>query len=513
MYPNQETETQLGELHQLFKVQPAPPRPLEEETADPPPFRIREPWERPVPMAEPDDDDFDDEDEYYYEDDEDDPPRRSGSRGAAPLGSYESRQAALGRANRRNPRRRRGALRTMLPLLLLVAIAITAVKFLGPSAAQLPVQPDQTPPSTTAKPPAQSAAGTSALTSFASYPGQQSRDGGQLAINSLAASNGTRVAVGTADGYPAIWRQGSGSSWSLMATGASGPLARPGDQALVNVADGPAGWLAVGDVVSGAQQHPIVITSARGQTWQAADGSVAFSGAGLYTYGATAGRIDYVVVGEQVTGKTATAAAWWSAGLGTWNRGGTDSTGESSEMLAVTVTPDRFISAGAEGSKPAIWTSPNGQTWTAIPLALPAGATKAALREIADNGQQVVATGNAETSAGTVAFAEVSGDDGATWHEVSLPAPSPRASINALAASNAGFVATGQSGQSSTSSAIMWTSPNGVSWALAGAVPAPSGGTTRVISGLAMTGSTVTGIGVATFKTGASPVLYTAPAP
>jgi hypothetical protein len=34
-----------------------------------------------------------------------------------------------------------------------------------------------------------------------------------------------------------------------------------------------------------------------------------------------------------------------------------------------------------------------------------------------------------------------------------------------------------------------------------------------VISGLAMTGSTVTGVGVATSKTSASPVLYTAPAP
>jgi len=209
----------------------------------------------------------------------------------------------------------------------------------------------------------------------------------------------------------------------------------------------------------------------------------------------------------------ATAAAWWSAGLGAWNRGTTDSTGETSQMFAVTVTPDRFISAGAEGSKPAIWTSPNGQTWTAMPFALPAGATKAALREIADNGQQVVAAGNADTSAGTVAFAEVSGNGGATWHEVSLSAPGPRTAVDALAASNAGFVATGQSGQSSTSSAIMWTSTNGMSWAPAAAVPAPSGDTTRVISGLAMTGSTVTGVGVATSKTSASPVLYTAPAP
>jgi hypothetical protein len=526
MYPNQEPGTQLGELQQLFKVPPASPRPpMEEEPTDPPSFRIREPWEQPALMAEPDDDDPDDDfddDDYYededdYEDDYEDLPRRGRSvtrdRSAAELGSYESRQAALGRKNRRAPKRRRGALRTMLPLLLLVAMAVTAVKFLGPAPTQLPIQHDQTPPSTTTKTPAQSAAGTSSLASFPSYPGQQNRDGGQLAINSLAVANGLRVAVGTADGYPAIWRQGSGSSWSLTATGASGPLARPGDQTLVTVADGPAGWLAVGNVVSGAQQHPIVVTSANGQTWQAADGSPAFSGAGLYTYGATAGRIDYVVVGEQVTGNTATAAAWWSAGLGAWNRGVADGASEPSEMFAVTVTPDRFISAGADGSKPAIWTSPNGQIWTAMPMALPAGATKAALREVADNGQQVVATGNAETSAGTVAFAEISGDDGATWREVPLPAPGPETAVDALAASNHGFVASGRSGQSNALSTVVWTSADGMNWTLTGTVPAPAGSTVRVISGLAMTGNTVTGIGVATTKTGASPLLYTAPAP
>jgi hypothetical protein len=417
-----------------------------------------------------------------------------------PLGSYASRQAALRQAGKRKPRprrpRRRKPFRTLLPVLALAGIAIGAVRLLGPQDNQLVTQGTTPSPSATAAA-APAAAGTSALASFAAY-----RAGGRLAINSLAAANGLRLAVGTANGHPAIWRQGSGSSWSLTDTAASGPLAgRPGDQTLIALADGPDGWLAVGDVVSGAQQHPVVVTSADGQTWQAVDGSPAFSGTGLYTYGAAAGRADYVIVGEQATGKAVAAAAWWSAGTGTWNRGDVDSGGE---MFAVTVTPDKFIAAGANGSRPAVWTSQDGQQWTVKNLPLPASTTKAALRQVADQGQLVVATGNAETSSGTTAFAEVSSDDGTTWHEVSLPAPDPRSAVTALTAAGGGFVAAGRSGQ-----AVVWTSADGMGWSSARTVPAPAGGQVQVISSLISTGTTTTGIGVATLKSTTSPVQYT----
>jgi hypothetical protein len=553
MYPDGSGEAPTGDLLQMLGLRPPPAAPTapapNRRTAAPPSFRLREPWEQPGRVAEPDDDfdDYDDDDgpddyaddedddyDYDYDDeDADDLGRAWQGRGASsrgmtrgsarasggpPLGSYESRQAALGRTKRRSK------VRFVMPVLALAVVGAGAVKLLGvlpgaQSAGQSGGQHASAPaggtPSPSIAPPA--TAGTTALTRFPGYPGQQGRDNGQLAVNSVAAANGTWLAVGSADGYPAIWRHGPGTSWSLAANAANGVLAgRPGNQTLIAVTNGAAGWLGVGDVVSGAQQHAVVVTSADGQTWRAADGSPAFSGAGLYTYGAAAGRIDYVIVGEQVTGKTATAATWWSAGLGTWNRGsggGSDGSGKPSEMFAVTVTPERFIAVGAVGSQPAVWSSPNGQRWTATDLPLPTGATKAALRQVVDSGQKVVATGNAETPAGTVAFAEVSSDAGTTWREIPLTAPGPQVTVSALAASSSGFVAVGQSGQPSTASAVVWTSVDGSDWKPAREVAGPADDKVRVIASLASAGGTVAGIGAATTKAGVSPVLYTAPAP
>ena len=520
---------------------PQPPAsPLTVRPASPPPFRVREPWEIPGLVVEPDDDEPDDDDDDYdelddYADDSDGyyedyadadapgeawrdrgPAERAARRpGGPPLGSYESRRAALNQPRRRSP------LRFVLPVLALGAMGFVGVKlFAARTDGHLANASTQGTPAAAASTPAPaasipSAAGTTSIASFAGYPGQHGRDGGQIAISSVAAGGGQELAVGSADGYPAVWRQGPGASWSLADPASNGVLAgRPGDQTLAAVTDGPAGWLAVGGVVSGTQ-HPVVVTSADGQSWQAADGSAAFGSAGLYTYAAAAGRIDYVIVGEQVTGNTVTPAVWWSAGLGTWSRGGvTAGGGQSSEMFAVTVGAEQFIAAGADGSKPAVWTSPNGQQWAVTDLALPAGTSKAALREIVRAGTSVVAVGNAETTQGAiVAFAEVSADGGSTWHEASLPSAAPQAVVTALTVAGAGYIAAGQTGQSGSPTAVIWTSPDGMTWAPARSVPDPAGAKVTAITGLVSTGNMVSGIGIAATKSGASPVAYTAPLP
>jgi hypothetical protein len=89
----------------------------------------------------------------------------------------------------------------------------------------------------------------------------------ELAVNSTAvAPDGTIVAVGSADGYPAVWRSTSGGTWTLVS---SLPLvsAYPGLAALTSVTYGSSGWLAVG--VPGP-----VLTSADGTTWQRAGGAI-----------------------------------------------------------------------------------------------------------------------------------------------------------------------------------------------------------------------------------------------
>ena len=114
----------------------------------------------------------------------------------------------------------------------------------------------------------------------------------EVAVKARAHAGGQQIAVGSADGYPAIWRKagsgrgevggGSGGPWALVS---SLPLvsAEPGLAALTSVAHGPAGWLAVG--VPG----PVVLTSANGTTWQPAPGSIARDLAGVTGVAAAAG--------------------------------------------------------------------------------------------------------------------------------------------------------------------------------------------------------------------------------
>ena len=133
-----------------------------------------------------------------------------------------------------------------------------------------------------------------------------------------------QVAVGSANGFPAAWVSADGGHGWHRATGATPPvLTRPGIQQLTSVTHGRAGWLAVGGVTAAAPGHPVVIGSADGRVWSAADGEPAFTGSGLFTAQAAAGRDGYVIVGWQlVTPARTIAAAWWSAGLTGWLRAG-----------------------------------------------------------------------------------------------------------------------------------------------------------------------------------------------
>jgi Protein kinase domain len=80
----------------------------------------------------------------------------------------------------------------------------------------------------------------------------------EAAINSRAIANGEQIAVGSADGYPAIWKASRGR-WVLVST-LSLVSAEPGLGSLQSVTHGPSGWRAVGAA-------GLVFTSANGTTW------------------------------------------------------------------------------------------------------------------------------------------------------------------------------------------------------------------------------------------------------
>ena len=356
----------------------------------------------------------------------------------------------------------------------------------------------------------------------------------QLAVNDVAAGNGMQVAVGSANGYPAAWISANGgSTWTRAGGQTPAVLDRPGVQQLTSVTFGPDGWLAVGGVVAVAAQHPVVLGSGNGSVWAAADGEAAFSQPGLFTEQAAAGpgsTSGYVIVGYQAVGGRTIAAAWWSAGLTGWQRAAVDNPdaaqgaqagpgppGVSRQMLAVAAGPDGFVAVGSDGNAATAWTSPDGRAWTQQNVPLPYGATRAVLQHVASNGRTVVAVGTALTTAGQLPFAASSADGGRTWTEAALPVPAGRAFVTALTGTGTGtgggFLATGTFGSTSGHlDVVVWTSASGSAWQVI--TPAGQGLTgsgIQAITGLTVSGRTLSGVGFTATPGGEQPVLWQSP--
>jgi len=354
----------------------------------------------------------------------------------------------------------------------------------------------------------------------------------QLAVNDVAAGNGMQVAVGSANGYPAAWTSvNGGSTWTRASGQTQGVLDRPGVQQLTSVTHGPDGWLAVGGVIAVAAEHPVVLGSGQGSVWAAADREAAFSQPGLVTEQAAAGPdgTGYVIVGYQVVAGRTIAAAWWSAGLTGWHRAGDavsaaggpgalDGPGASRQMLAVTAGPRGFVAVGSAGNDAAAWTSPDGRAWTQQNVPLPYGATRAVLQHVASDGRTVVAVGTALTTAGQqLPFAASSADGGTTWTESALPVPQGRAFVTALTAigtgAGGGFLATGTFGSTpGHQDVVVWTSASGSGWkAVTPSGQGLTGSGIQAITGLTVSGRTLSGVGFAATPGGEQPVLWQSP--
>ena len=355
----------------------------------------------------------------------------------------------------------------------------------------------------------------------------------QLAVNSLAAQPSMQVAVGSANGFPAAWTSvDGGSSWT-RATGATpGVLTRPGSQQLTSVTHGTMGWLAVGGVTASAPEHPVVVVSANGTSWQAADGERVFGAPGLFTEQAAADGQGYVIVGYQnvrqvrsgqvVSGRTV-AAAWWSAGLTGWQRAGTASSAGTAgaldgpgarQMMAVAVSSAGFVAVGSHGDQPSAWTSADGRSWRQADLPLPVGSTRAVLQHVASTGRIVAAVGTALTTTGVpVPFAASSSDGGASWIESALPVPAGLTSVTALAAAGGNFTATGTYGSTAGhQDVVVWTSPNGSAWRAAEPTgQGLTGSGIQAITGLTVSGSTLAGVGFTASPAREEPVFWQSP--
>jgi serine/threonine-protein kinase len=294
----------------------------------------------------------------------------------------------------------------------------------------------------------QGSAGAAVLTAstFPGYRGQR----GSVTVGSIATDGATQEAVGSADGHAAIWRRGAGGAWTLVSAKSPAVYQQPGTEHLTSVAHGAVGWIAVGDVVSGGVQAPVIVTSADGLTWQPLGSLDAFAGPGSYTTAVTSGPDGYVIVGRHVTATRTFAAMWWSSDLQNWVQGS---------------------NGGLDGRLK------------------PSAASAAVLSLVAVNGSHVVAAGNAVTKNGEIPVLKVSADGGQTWQRVVLEVPGGLGTVTALSAAASGFVAAGRAGPPGAQHTVTWSSPDGLHWPAAIAAD----GVMRQITALSAAGGTVTG--------------------
>ena len=340
----------------------------------------------------------------------------------------------------------------------------------------------------------------------------------EVAVHSTAVAGDVQIAVGSANGYPAVWRRTSGGAWTLVSSLAlTQPLGggSPGLRALTSVTHGPTGWLAVGT------PGPIVLTSADGTAWGVAGGNITQDLTGVSAVAATSGPAGYIIVGKLVApGGGCVADVWWSPNLTSWTRAHdvNDTTG-SSQVLAVAAGAHGFVSVGSHDGKPAVWTTANGTSWETIVLPVPGGAATAVLQLVAINGNRVVALGQAMPVAGTgagagvgaVPFAELSVHGGASWQQVPFSSPGTDTTFTALtAAGSAGFTAAGMFGQPGQQDVALWTSATGVSWKPSESSSLNGSGGWQ-IDALAPAGTAVTGIGTIVTEKGQQTVTFTLP--
>jgi hypothetical protein len=370
---------------------------------------------------------------------------------------------------------------------------------------------------------------TARQVSFTSIPGAT---GPSLSVTGLTVSGGRQVAVGTANGYPAIWSAAGGGNWSQVSSPA---LNKPGLSTLTSVAHGAAGWVAAGGTVTAAPVRPIVVTSTDGTSWQPADGESVFSGPGITLHGAAASPSGYVVAGGQTfpastvtktTGKGkhkkkvkhtvpahTDAVIYFSSGPTGWTQTLANTGTGARTVNAVTANGAGFVAVGSVGGSPVAWTSATGKAWTIAQLSPPTGATAAALQQVSVHGKLIVATGTETTSAGLSPFAEYSADGGTIWQQEQLSAPARPAAVTALTAAGKGFVAVGTAGPLGDQHVAVWWTTSGFSWKTI--QPHGTGMNTpgsQAITALAASGATLTGTGYLADATGEHPTLWTATA-
>ncbi|MEU5876602.1 hypothetical protein [Spirillospora sp. NPDC047279] len=294
----------------------------------------------------------------------------------------------------------------------------------------------------------------------------------ERAVLDLHTAAGKTIAVGSTNGRAAVWTTADGVAWTRAETKGLGTNSK---QRLTKVTHGTQGWLAIG--TEGGR--PLIATSADGASWRRVDPS-AFApqnGRTVTLTGVTSGPKGHVIVGRDDSGTRASSAlAWHSTDMGIWTpakpAGLVFRANVSRAMANVTATPTGYVAVGSTStrgaaapanSRPGVWVSTDGLTWTEKAVTLPA--KSAHLIHVAARGNLIVASGEGVMPQNR-AITVVSTDGGNTWRGAALPFTADKGAsyLRAQTVTSKGFTLVGSMGSWQNANTVQWTSADGQSW-------------------------------------------------
>ncbi len=259
------------------------------------------------------------------------------------------------------------------------------------------------------------------------------------------------------------------------------------------VAAGPQGVLAVGSV--NAVGVVAIWHSTDGLNWSATPDAASLhgrDGAFITMASVVAAGAGWLAVGGEnlncVPGacRLVRAVAWTSPDGLQWTRRADSAAMQHAEMTGVVRTQSGYVAVGDAAAdpsrpgsaiRPAVWTSPDGRTWTRsdrLPVVRAAYDADVVLDGVAATGSHVVAVGHVETQAGGSADAFAWWSDGGNWSSIEIGQFSLSQAVRVVAVSG-GLLAMFGFGTGTTCSSAIWSSADGSSWSCIGNDPAFAG--------------------------------------
>jgi hypothetical protein len=318
---------------------------------------------------------------------------------------------------------------------------------------------------------------------------------GSQTIFSVTAGGPGVVAVGSdggtgpwdvlgSDTDAAVWTSPDGFTWSRVTHdetvfgGEDGQVMRSvivGGPGLVAV-----GWDGQGILADDPNLEAAIWTSVDGYTWSRVPHEDDVFG-GAWIEAVTVGGPGLVAVGGTGGYNTGSDAAVWTSPDGfTWSRVphdesvfGTD-TGQF--ISDVTAGGPGLVAVGSgggigpwdhnNGTHAAVWTSVDGTTWSRVPnddALLATGGNPAPMLSVAAGGPGLVAVGPDNWTAGQARTPVWTSPDGFTWTRVPDD-EAVRGVMFDVIAGGPGLIAVGSGGGTNRSTPVVWTSVDGITW-------------------------------------------------